>query len=103
VQNPTGMTRCCARAASGHAAAAPRSVINSRLLIRIENSGVSGRSVEPARSDGIPLGAYSKPDTNFRYFGRTRPGTRRTLRGAAIQIAADDMTQHAMARMKASL
>ena len=32
----------------------------------------------------------------------TRPGTSRTLRGAAIQIAPAETTQHAMARMKAS-
>jgi len=38
-----------------------------------------------------------------RYLSRTRAGTRRTVRGAAIQIAADDTTQHAMASMKASL
>jgi hypothetical protein len=31
-----------------------------------------------------------------------RPGTRRTLRGAAIQIAAAEMTQQAMASRKAS-
>jgi hypothetical protein len=31
--NPiTGIVGCCARAASGHAAAAPRSVMNSRRL-----------------------------------------------------------------------
>ena len=33
----------------------------------------------------------------------TRPGTGRTLRGAANQIAAADTTQHAMATTKASL
>ena len=34
--------------------------------------------------------------------GYTRPGTRRTLRGAAIQIAIADTAQKAMARTKAS-
>jgi hypothetical protein len=33
----------------------------------------------------------------------TRPGTRRTVRGAAIQTAAAEMAQHAIARRKASL
>src|SRR5215831_18176821 len=34
---------------------------------------------------------------------RRPPATRRTLRGAAIQIAATEMMQHAMTRRKASL
>src|SRR5262249_16555607 len=53
-------------------------------------------------SSGGLAGAYSKPDGDLDYWGRTRPGTRRTLPGAAAQIAADDVTQHAMARIKAS-
>jgi len=34
--------------------------------------------------------------------GYRRPGTKRTLRGAAIQIASADTAQQAMARTKAS-
>ena len=35
LRNPTtGIAACCARAASGHAAAPPRSVMNSRRLTR---------------------------------------------------------------------
>jgi CheY-like chemotaxis protein len=48
-------------------------------------------------------GANQRPIQNFDHPRRTRPGTRRTLRGPAIQIAVADITQHAMAKTKASL
>jgi hypothetical protein len=39
----TGIADCCARAANGHAATAtPRTVINSRRLIRLSSSSYVG-------------------------------------------------------------
>src|SRR5262249_41818170 len=50
----TGNARCCARAASGHAAAAPpRSLVNSRLFIR--SPARRGRSALAAQSGRAPL------------------------------------------------
>ena len=45
---------------------------------------------------------YQKADIHCGHSRGIRPGTRRTLRGAAIQIAAADVTQHTMATAKAS-
>ena len=44
----------------------------------------------------------SESDLHCGHLRGIRPGTRRTLRGAAIQIAAADVTQHTMATAKAS-
>ena len=54
----TGIVGCCARAASGHAAAPPRSVMNSRRIHSITSSAVASRvggTVEAEHPGGLEV------------------------------------------------